>query len=99
VVNIQKVLYKIEKLKDEKENIKYEYDEYVKASMITVIFFGTMAISVGLVDSLFVKCGSLIIFTLLICGTFLIYFKPEMTKKRKELEDVKNKIREEYQKL
>lgn len=99
MTNGQKVLYKIEKLKDEKENIKYEYDEYVKACMITVIFFGTMTISVGLVDNLFVKCGSLIIFTLLIGGTFLMYFRPQMTKKRKELEDVKRKIQEEYQKL
>ena len=99
LANGQKSLYKIEQLKDEKENLKYEYNEYTMACMITVIFFGTMSISVGLVDNLFVKCGSLILFTLLIGGTFLIYFKPQMAKKRKELEDVKKRLQEEYKKL
>lgn len=99
MANGQKILYEIEQLKDKKENITYEYDEYVKACMITVIFFGTMAISVGLVDNLFVKCTSLILFTILIAGTFLIYFRPQMTKKRKELEDIKKMLQDEYKKL
>jgi hypothetical protein len=99
MANGQKILYKIDQLKDKKENIKYEYDEYVKACMITVIFFGTMSISVGLVDNLFVKCGALILFTLIIGGTFLIYFRPQMSKKRKELEDVKKDLQDEYKKL
>jgi preprotein translocase subunit SecY len=94
-----KSFYKIEQLKDEKENIRYEYDEYVKACMITVIFFGTMSISVGLVDNLFVKCTSLILFTLLIGGTFMLYFRPQMSKKRKELDDVKKKLQDEYKKI
>ena len=91
---------KIEQLRDDKEDIKFEMGKILDYFLGGIIFLATTALMVTIaVNNIFLKLIASLSFIVLIIFMFFNYFKPMLEKKKKEYNEKKIKIQELYTKL
>ncbi len=96
----KKILLKIEKLKDEKENIKFGYDKFSNFFLSFIIFFATTAIILATtLDWIVLKITSLVSFLVIILLSYFLFFKPALSERVNWLNDKAEQIKREYSKL